>query len=81
MTKIFLRRISEDPDILAKILHQEEGPTAVVPDEAMVKVVEAVQGMLYADHAGVVSTLAKHRAQKHCEVVAEVFEAFGLTVF
>jgi len=52
---VALQRFSEDPDILADLVHLQEQPTKVGPETAMECVRRAVWGMLYADDTCVVS--------------------------
>ena len=48
---VALQSFSEDPDILADIVHLQEQPAKVGPETAMECVRRAVWGMLYADDA------------------------------
>ena len=49
-----LQRFSEDPDILADLVHLQEQPAKVGPEMEMECVRRTVWGMLYADDAGIV---------------------------
>ncbi len=53
--QVALQRFSEDPEILADLVHLQEQPAKVGPETAMECVRRAVWGMLYADDACVVS--------------------------
>ena len=48
---VVLQRFSEDPVILAELVHLKEPPTPMGPEPAMDYVRRAVWGMLYADNA------------------------------
>ena len=52
---VALQRFSEDPDILADLVHIQEQPAKVGPETAMEYVRRVVWGMLYADDAYIVS--------------------------
>ena len=51
---VALQRFSEDPDILADLVHLQEQPAKVGPEMEMECVRRTVWGMLYADDAGIV---------------------------
>ena len=72
---VILQRFSEDPAILAELVHLKEPSTSMGPEPAMDYVRRAVWGMMYADDACIVSRLAKMM-----EVIVEVCRAFALTV-
>ena len=48
---VVLQRFSEEPAILAELVHLKEPPTSMGPEPAMDYVHRAVWGMLYADDA------------------------------
>ena len=48
---VVLQRFSEDPAILAELVHLKEPPTSMGSESAMDYVCRAVWGMLYADDA------------------------------
>ena len=75
---VVLQRFSEDPPILAELVHLEEPPT-MGPDPAMDYVRRAVWGILYADDASIVSRSPEGLA-KIMEVIVEVCRAFALIV-
>ena len=52
---ITLQRFSEEPSILAELVHLKEPSTSMGPESAMDNVRRAVWGMLYADDACIVS--------------------------
>ena len=52
---VVLQRFSEEPAILAELVHLKEPPTSMGPDPAMGYVRRAVWDMLYADDACIVS--------------------------
>ena len=76
---VFLQRFSEEPAILADLVHLKEPPTSMGPEPAMDYVRRAVWGMLYADDACIVSRSPQGRA-KMMEVIVEVCRAFVLAV-
>ena len=76
---VVLQRFSEEPAILAELVHLKEPPTSMGPEPAMDYVRHAVWGMLYADDACIVSRSPQGLA-KMMEVVVEVCRAFALTV-
>ena len=52
---VVLQRLSDDPAILAELVHQKEPTTSMGPEPAMDYVRRAVWGILYADDACIVS--------------------------
>ena len=76
---VVLQRFSEEPAILAELVHLKEPPTSVGPESAVDYVRRAVWGMLYADDACIVSRSPQGLA-KMVEVMVEVCRAFALTV-
>ena len=76
---VVLQRFSEDPAILAELVHLKEPSTSIGPELAMDYVRRAVWGMLYADDACIVS-LSLQGFAKMMEVIVEVCRAFALTV-
>ena len=54
---VALQRFSEEPAILAELVHLKEPPTSMGPEAAMDYVRRAVWGMLYADDACIVSAI------------------------
>ena len=76
---VVLQRFSEEPAILAELVHLKELPTSMGPEPAMDYVRRAVWGMLYADDACIVSRSPQGLA-KMMEVIVEVCRAFALTV-
>ena len=52
---VVLQRFSEEPAILAELVHLKEPPTSMGPELAINYVRRAVWGMLYADDACIVS--------------------------
>ena len=76
---VVLQRFSEDPPILAELVHLQEPSTSMGPEPAMDYVRRAVWGMLYADDACIVSRSPQGLA-KMMEVIVEVCRAFALTV-
>ena len=79
MLNVVLQRFSEDPAILAKLVHLKKLSTSIGPEPAMDYVRRAVWGMLYADDAFIVSRSPQGLANI-MEVIAEVCRAFALTV-
>ena len=51
MLTVVFQKLSEEPAILAKLVHLKEPPTSMGPEPAMDHVRRAVWGMLYADDA------------------------------
>ena len=76
---IVLQRFSEEPAILAELVHLKEPSTSMGPEPAMDYVRRAVWSMLYADDACIVSRSPQGLA-KMMEVIVEVCRAFALTV-
>ena len=76
---VVLQRFSEEPAILAELVHLKEPSTSLGPEPAMDYVRRAVWGMLYADDACIVSRSPQGLA-KMMEVIVEVCRAFALTV-
>ena len=76
---VFLKRFSEEPAILAELVHLKEPPTSMGPEPAMDYVRRAVWGMLYAVDACIVSRLPQGLANM-IEVIVEVCRAFALTM-
>ena len=76
---VVLQRFSEEPAILAELMHLKEPPTSMGPGPAMDYVRCAVWGMLYADDACIVSRSPQGLA-KMMELIVEVCQAFALTV-
>ena len=76
---VVLQRFSEEPAILAELVHLKEPPTSLGPEPAMDYVRRAVWDMLYADDACIVSRSPQGLA-KMMEVIVEVCRAFAVTV-
>ena len=76
---VVLQRFSEEPAILAELVHLKEPPTSMGAEPAMAYVRRAVWGMLYADDACIISRSPQGLA-KMMEVIVEVCRAFALTV-
>ena len=76
---VVLQRFSEEPAILAELVHLKEPSTSMGPEPAMDHVLRAVWGKLYADDACIVSRSPQGLA-KMMEVIVEVCRAFALTV-
>ena len=74
-----LKRFSEEPAILAELVHLKEPPTSMRPEPAIDYVRRAVWSMLCADDACIVSRSPQGLA-KMMEVIVEVCRAFALTV-
>ena len=75
---VVLQRFSEDPAILAELVHLKEPPKSMGPEPAMDYVRRVVWGMLYADNACIVSRSPQGPA-KMMEVIVEACRAFALT--
>ena len=75
---IVLQRFSEEPAILAELVHLKEPSTSMGREPAMDYVRRAVWGMLYADDACIVSRSPQGLA-KMKEVIVDVCRAFALT--
>ena len=76
---VVLKRFSEEPAILAELVHLKEPSTSMGPEPAMDYVRRAVWGMLYEDDAYIVSRSPQGLA-KMMEVIVEACRAFALTV-
>ena len=76
---VVLQRFSEEPAILAELVHLKEPSTSMGPEPAMDYIRRAVWGMLYADDACIVSQSPQGLA-KMMKVIVEVCRAFALTV-
>ena len=77
---VVLQRFSEEPAILAELVHLKETPTSMGPELAMDYLLRrAVWGMLYADDACIVSRSPQGLA-KIMEVIVEVCRAFASTM-
>ena len=76
---VVLQRFSEEPAILAELVHLKEPPTSMGSKPAMDYVRRAVWGMLYTDDAFIVSRSPQGLARM-MEVIVEVCRAFALTV-
>ena len=74
---VVLQRFSEEPAILAELVHLKEPPTSLGPETAMDYVRRAVWGTLYADDACIVS---RSPLDEMMEVIVEVCRALALTV-
>ena len=62
---VVLQRFSEDPAILAKLVHLKEPSTSMGPEPAMDYVRREVWGRLYADDACIVSRLPQGLAGRY----------------
>ena len=76
---VILQRFSEEPAILAELVHLKEPSTSMGPEPAIDYVRRAVRGMLFADDACIVSRSPQGLA-KMMEVIVEICLAFALTV-
>ena len=76
---VVLQRFSDEPAILAELVHLKKPSTSMGPEPAMDYVRRAVWGMLYADDACIVSRSPQGLA-KMMEVIVEVCRAFALAV-
>ena len=76
---VVLQRFSEEPVILAELVHLKESLVVMGPKPVMDYVRRAVWGMLYADDACIVSRSPQGLA-KMMEVIVKVCRAFALTV-
>ena len=76
---VVLQRFSEEPAILAELVHMEEPSTSIGPKPAMNYVCRAVWGMLYADDVCIVSRSPQGLA-KMMEGIVDACRAFALTV-
>ena len=77
--QVALQRFSEDPEILADLVHLQVQPAKVGPETAMECVRRAVCGMLYANDACIV-TRSPQGLERMMATLVDVFGAFGLTV-
>ena len=77
--EVVLQRFSKDDTILENLVFLDEG-SGGGPDETLLdRVRRAVEGMLYADDAGIVPR-SPAGLTRMMTVIVEVFVAFGLTV-
>ena len=76
---VVLQRFSEEPAILAELVHPKEPLTLMGSETTMDYVRRAVSGILYADDACIVSRSPQGLA-KMMEVIVEVCRVFALTV-
>ena len=76
---VVLQSFSEDPTILAELVHLKEPSTPIGPEPAMDYVLRAVWSIPYADDACIVSQLPQGLT-KMIGVIVEVCRAFVLTV-
>ena len=76
---VVLQRFSEEPAILAELMHLEKPSTSMGPELTMEDVRRAVWGMLCADDACIVPRPLQGLA-KMMEVIVEVCRAFALTM-
>ena len=76
---VVLQRFSEEPAVLAELVHLKEPPTSMGPEPTMDYVRRAVWGMLCADGACIVSRSPQGLAEM-MECIVEVCRAFALTV-
>ena len=79
LLNVVLQRFSEEPAILAELLHMKEPSASMGRKPAMDYVRRAVWGMLYADAACIVSQSPQELA-KMMEVIVEGCQAFALTL-
>ena len=77
--EVVLQRFSEGDTILENLVFLDEGSGGGPYETRLDRVRRAVWGMLYADHAGIVSRSPAGLARM-MTVIVEVFGAFGLTV-
>ena len=73
------QKFSEEPAILAELVHLKEPSTSIGPESAMDYVRRAVWAMLYADDACIVSRSPQGLAQM-MEVIVKVYRVFALNV-
>ena len=75
---VVLQRFSEEPAILAELVHLKEPPTSMVPEPVM----DYVRRVVYADDACIVlrSPQGLAKMTSMMEVIVEVCQAFALTV-
>ena len=76
---VVVQRFSEEPSILAEVVHLKEPSTSMGPEPAMDYVRRAVWGVLYGDDACIDSRSPQGLA-KMMKVIGEVCRAFALTV-
>ena len=76
MLNVVLQRFSEEPAILAELVHLKEPSTSMGPEPAMDYVRRAVWGMLYADDACIVSR-SPQGLDKMMKVIVEVCRVLG----
>ena len=76
---VALQRFSENTAILAELVHMKEPSTLMGPELATDYVRRAMWGMLYANDACIISR-SPQGLTKMMEVIAEVCQAFALTV-
>ena len=76
---VVLQRFSEDPAILAELVHLKEPSTSMGPEPTLDFVRRAVWGMLDVDDACILSRSPQGLA-KMMEVIVEVRRAFALTM-
>ena len=76
---VILKRFSEEPAILAELVHLKEPSPSMEPEPVMDYVRRAVWGMLFADDACIVSRSPQGLA-KMMEIILEVCQVFALTV-
>ena len=76
---VALQRFSEDPAILAELVHLKKPSTSIGPEPAMDYVRRAVWGMLYADYACIVSQSPQGLA-KMIEVIVEVLPSLRVNI-
>ena len=76
---VVLERFSKNAGILADLIHLQEQPSKAGLETALKCVRRAIWGMLYADHACVVSRSPRGLGRMMA-VFVEVFGTFGLTI-
>ena len=76
---VILQRFSEDPAILAELVHLKEPLTSMGPEPAMNYVCRVVWGMLYADDVCIFPR-SPQGLVKMMKVIVKVCRAFALTV-
>ena len=76
---VVLEKFSEDPAILAELVHLKEPSTSMGPEPAMDYVRRAVWGMLYADDACKASRSRQGLAEM-MEVIVNVCQGFAVTL-
>ena len=75
---VILQGFSEEPAILAKLVHLKEPSTSMGPEPAVDYVRRAVWGMLSADDACIVSRSPQMLAKMMEVIIIEVCRAFAL---